>query len=339
MAQADGKTIEKVNASVEAITSLATHGMYFHGADNDLLAAGMQTTTTKARSWFSAVGSVALLSVACSNLHAATTEPAAETVQGNLSFHSPFHPDECVAAVREATRQLNLASRAPRWLRILGQGLLCLGLKDDPFALRMAIKVFRDVLDRNPADSEAQVGLADAYRKLQPLSREAQVELLRAIKVERHHPAELPLVDSIYLHENLNSIVARREAYAAPRKTGLLGDGRDEFTAQREAILDGIAVGAHGLAMAHRGVARLLHDKGARSSALVWIAELLRQKGEYWAATTLLTFVERGPCHAPLRSDEDCSLGLQRLHLLEERCAEWDQLAGILRTSPCRFHK
>ena len=47
---------------------------------------------------------------------------------------------------------------------------------------------------------------------------------------------------------------------------------------------------------AHR--AGLLHRKGVRSSARVWCAELLRQKGDYWAAIKLFRWVESGPCRA-----------------------------------------
>jgi hypothetical protein len=96
------------------------------------------------------------------------------------SFRSPFHPDECVPAILEAERQLGMSPGALRWERILAQGFLCLGLKDDPAALDRAAAIFRAVLAKAPKDIQAQLGLADALRKRAPLSPEALAELNRA---------------------------------------------------------------------------------------------------------------------------------------------------------------
>lgn len=118
-------------------------------------------------------------------------------------FRYPFHPDECVAAILEARRQLGMNPGSLRWQRVLAQGFLCMGLKDDPVALDRAAAIFRAVLATAPEDIQAQVGLADALRKRAPLSPEALAELDRARQLIEDSAGPVPPQLGRYVGENL----------------------------------------------------------------------------------------------------------------------------------------
>lgn len=87
--------------------------------------------------------------------------------------------------------------------------------------------------------------------------------------------------------------------------------------------------------MARRRVATLLREQGARSTALVWLAELQRQQGKYGRARTLLQWIQAQPCRMAPPGDVDCNFAREQATKLAEQCADWDRIQGGPVVSPC----
>jgi hypothetical protein len=255
--------------------------------------------------------------------------------QAAPAFRSPFHPDECVPAILEAQRQLGMNPGAGRWQRILAQGFLCMGLKDDPVALDRAAAIFRAVLAKAPEDIPAQVGLADALRRRAPLSPEALAELNRAQQLVEHRAEPVPPRLGRYVAENLVALDRRRSEFLNPGgAAGATARIGVELSARGHIEID-LERGPRGFPTARLRVAVLLREEGARPRALVWLAELRRQQGRYRDARTLLRWVRAQPCRAAPPGDVDCNFAREQDMKLAEQCADWDQITGGPVISPC----
>jgi tetratricopeptide (TPR) repeat protein len=112
---------------------------------------------------------------ACSILLAASSTSAADAFR----FRSPFDPSQCQRAITAGSGWL-LRESPSRARLVLAEGYLCRALQDDPWALRAAIRLFRDAMRDDPLDFFALLQYADALRRLYPISDEARAVLRRA---------------------------------------------------------------------------------------------------------------------------------------------------------------
>jgi hypothetical protein len=248
------------------------------------------------------------------------------------SFRSPFHPDECTAAITEARRQLRMHPKGLRWQRVLADGFLCLGLKDDPVALDRAASLFRIVLARAPGDLRAQVGLADALRRCTPLSTAALIALQRAEEIVASVDASRDLDLRGYIAENLAALRQRRAQF--------LGTGakwKSKSTSAPLALRGRIEIDLERSpdAAAQRDIGLLLRTDGPASTALAWQAELLRRKGFYGTAMAQFRWIIRHPCAGRAPANTDCDFAAAQLSKLTEQCAVWRHVAKTPADSPC----
>lgn len=124
-----------------------------------------------------------------------------------FSYRSPFHPEQCDLAIARGRRAIERDASDARGRLLLGEGLLCRGLQDDPWALECAIAELHLVVAQRPDDLFAQLALADAVRKRYPLSAEAAGELERARALLERNDFGAARDDlATYISENLAAV-------------------------------------------------------------------------------------------------------------------------------------
>lgn len=251
---------------------------------------------------------------------------AAEPVQ----FRSPFHPDECAPAIKEALRQLRRVPESIRWHRVLGQGFLCLGLKDDPVALRRAAEEFESVLRRAPGDVLAAVGLAEARGSQAPASEATLRELRRAHGAVVEAGNAVPLWARQYIERNLEAVAERRShtEEVSRKDCALEESGAATAQCRRTKILAALERGEAAADEARVGVDNLLRDEGSDSTAIAWMAELVRLSGAYSEAATLFRYAAERVCPRRCPDDIDCVFARQQLAKLAAVCGDWGQFNG-----------
>jgi len=243
------------------------------------------------------------------------------------TFRSPFHPDECLAAIAEARRQFAMHGTTLRWQRVLGQGFLCMGLKDGPLALDQAAATFRAVLAKDPDDLTAQVGLADAVRRRTPLSPDALAQLRKAQRLLAAHPQTAgPRYLDSYLAENVHALEQRRSQSQNETTTQDGGQNREAQLSTRGQIETDLERGRGGYNSAHRHAIELLAAEGFRSSAVTWLAEVLYQRGHYAMAHAMFAWVLAKPCRLSPPNALDCNVAREREAKLAEERADWRQI-------------
>lgn len=98
---------------------------------------------------------------------------ASSPSRGIIGYPNPFTPEQCELAIRHAERLRNQTPDDSVFQRMRAEGLLCLGLADDPEALDLAIDGFSQVIRREPLSFFPWLYYAEAVRQRYPLSDEA----------------------------------------------------------------------------------------------------------------------------------------------------------------------
>lgn len=245
-----------------------------------------------------------------------------------LTFRSVLHPDECVPAIRESRRRISLDGGNRRWSRIRAEAYLCLGLADDPVALRIAIELFEAILSDDSDNLPARLGLAEALAKRAPLADETLVALGVAEALTR--PTGSEWVQS-YTSENRAALLQRREQIASLEEELVEAANPRDL---RTLIAVDLEYGPSRWGRVATTIQRLEALSPGGRTARAWLAELLRQQGHYGEAARLFEDLLGGACLADGAGETDCVLARQKLTVLGERCSDWAKIEAPP-ASPC----
>jgi hypothetical protein len=155
----------------------------------------------------------------CVAMVAALLLGSAPVIGQAYRFQSPFHPSQCDEAIESAERSLAEDPRDSAARLILAEGFLCRGLEGDAAAVNRAISLLTQLVADNPENFFAQLELADALRKRDATSEEAERALRRAgALLARADVGAARGVLQTYIQENLTAIVETRGRLANLRR-------------------------------------------------------------------------------------------------------------------------
>jgi len=146
-----------------------------------------------------------------------------------LSYHNPFHPQQCGLAVRYAEKRLVVEPQAARARLVLAEGLLCRGLAGDVCSLDDAIVLLTEIAVKQPADFWARLDLAEAVRARFPASEESLSALKAAADaLEQSDLGEASGTLARHI-ENSRAVVVAYRAWVldrvAPKRSSALSGG------------------------------------------------------------------------------------------------------------------
>jgi hypothetical protein len=240
--------------------------------------------------------------------------------RASITYQNPFHPQQCDLAIAAARQAFNTDQNDRRSREVLAQGLLCRGLRDDPWALDAAIRELERLLAEDDRDFFSRLYLAEAMRRRFPLSEEAVKAFVLA-------SGTLPAADvgaaradlAAHIEGSLRALQAHGDQFR-PRLERLLA--QEAMGALTREQLPEIAVllaqtgpGGVDRALAILDAHRAEHQDPA--FATFYRAELLRGRITRKEATRLYRSAETVLCddRAPAREDE-CSRARWRLRQL-----------------------
>ena len=234
---------------------------------------------------------LAILVMLIATAHAAAGD-AGRQQPSAASFELPFHPEQCELAVGEAERLLGLAPDDPLHWKLLAEGSLCEGLRDTDYAaLTSAVRAYAVVLRAHPNDLEAQLGLADARRKLFPLAPRSATAMRRAVVLARS-ARQRPQID--YATKNLAALRAMRRFNASRRRDAEARLGLDPHDLEARAQLVNVLSdsGPRALRRSCRLQRGLVTAAGGTDALLVY-GQLLWKAGRLGPAAAVLSRARR----------------------------------------------
>lgn len=230
-----------------------------------------------------------------------------------FSYRTPFHPEQCDLAIARGRRELERDAGDHRARVLLGEGWLCRGLQDDPWALEDAIAALRLATVDGPNEVFAQLSLADAVRKRYPLSVEAVSELQRAQRLLEQTDVGAARVDlATYISENLAAVLSARA-----RVLPAIDSGRAALTAGRLATSELVTLAQQLVLTGSDGAREAEQIIASDAVPALQRAEILRGRVRIATARVLYAEAAAALCGtSPMGSD--CPLAQQRLDQLSK---------------------